>query len=188
MVLVYLWPAAEIPDEDGVLIPYVGHVAFKTDEYYVSFWPRQKKTLYSVNGVPAGVVIHYDLDYKQEGDRHATMYDISHYASNASVNQQLENFFRYNNIDPADLTIEKAEEIVEDCVDAALKSLSITKYSFKPDLISDSSNADWYNQPQSCISFCFNILQMASTTPIVIVDKDAPHKNSNLCEFLQRFD
>ena len=149
----------------------------------------RKRRYIQVNGVPADIVIHYDLDYKQEGDRHATIYDISHYASNASVNQQLENFFRYNNIDPADLTIEKAEEIVvEDCVDAALKSLSITKYSFKPDLISDSSNADWYNQPQSCISFCFNILQMASTTPIVIVDKDAPHKNSNLCEFLQRFD
>jgi len=177
MVLIFVWPPAELCSEQGVLINYNGHVAFQTDKYYVSFWPldNKSKNSSSLNGVLAELVINYKKDLALEGGLIPNKYDISHYASNTAVNRQIETFLRHNQIDPDTVAQATEDEAQETKLTEEFVYLPKTMYSFKTELILDHSERNkWFDKPQSCVSFCFNMIEMVSVKPMYHLDALSP--------------
>jgi hypothetical protein len=194
-----------------------GHVAIATNEYYVSFWPANclekdgkltSKTIF--DGIEFAIevhkgclVFHQDLDKEYEGDvdNKPRDPDCEHEidaakVSNEDLNAGIEEFLRYNEIDPEDVTLAKGEEkyreyrqlvalltpeeakLIKDD-QKPVKSLAETKYSIVPELVSsneDDDSAPFYNSQQSCVSFAFNLIQTAwlkhHPNPIPIVNYD----------------
>ncbi|XP_046454119.1 uncharacterized protein LOC124201910 [Daphnia pulex] len=176
-----------------------GHVGIATNEYYVSFWPANclekdgkltSKTIF--DGIEFAIevhkgclVFHQDLDKEYEGDvdNKPRDPDCEHEidaakVSNEDLNAEIEEFLRYNEIDPEDVTLAKGEEKyqkykqlsalltpeeAERIEDLPVKSLAKTKYSIVTELVSskDDDSASFYNSHQSCVSFAFNLIQMA---------------------------
>jgi hypothetical protein len=183
-----------------------GHVAIATNEYYVSFWPadclekdgKQTRTIY--DGVEFAIevhkgclVFHQDLDKEYEGDCDPDyVHEIdAAKVSNEDLNAVIEEFLRYNEINPEDVTLAKGEEKYEEykqlaaslsqeeaerMEDLPVKSLAKTKYSIVTELMSskDDNSASFYNSQQSCVSLAFNLIQMAwlkhHPNPIPIVN------------------
>lgn len=101
--------------------------------------------------------------------------------SNEDLNAEIEKFLRYNGIDPEDVTLARGEEKYREFKQLAaslpqeeakrieddrkpVKSLTKTKYSIVTELVSsskDNDSASFYNSQQSCVSFAFNLVQMA---------------------------
>jgi hypothetical protein len=125
-------PTLSIYPPHGEENPY-GHVALKTDKYYISFWTaqvlqsdeneenqakRSKRKLINaldalgvLKGHQGGLVIHQDLDQEYEGNCNPNEYEISAVVSNEDVNSVYEDFLRYNGIDPEEVTLSKSDEI-----------------------------------------------------------------------------
>jgi hypothetical protein len=99
--------------------------------------------------------------------------------SNEDLNAVIEEFLRYNEINPEDVTLAKGEEKyreysqlsalltpeeAERIEDLPVKSLAKTKYSIVTELVSSSKTDNlvpFYNSQQSCVSLAFNLVQMA---------------------------
>lgn len=203
--------------------PY-GHVALKTDKYYISFWTAQVlqsdesdeideneeskakrikrkliNALYALGvfkGHQGGLVIHQELDQEYEGNCNPIEYEINAVVSNEDVNSVYEEFLRYNEIDPEEVTLSKSDEIfkkrreyealsaeeakkVLEEPELPQKSLPKTQYSFSVELVrekEDESLLPFYHKQQSCVSFLFNLIQTAwlrhyPAQPIPIVFK-----------------
>ena len=81
----------------------VGHVALKTDKYYVSIWPARYlkvKRLFRwvdavtfMGGVKGSLVLNINVDREREGDRDSSVeYDISEAVTNEDLNPIIEEF------------------------------------------------------------------------------------------------
>ncbi len=178
-----------------------GHVAIATNEYYVSLWPARclekdgKKIRvisdaadFVLEGRKGCLVFNQDLDKENEGDDKNKYCDPDYEheideakVSNEDLNAVIEEFLRYNGIDPEDVTLAKGEEKYREYkqLEASLppeeaklikddqkpvKSLAETKYSIMAELVSrkrDDDSAPFYKSQQSCVSFAFNLVQMA---------------------------
>ncbi len=102
-----------------------GHVAIATNKYYVSFWPANclekdgKQTRTILNGFEFAIevhkgclVFHQDLDKEYEGDCDPDyVHEIdAAKVSNEDLNAVIEEFLRYNEINPEDVTLAKGDE------------------------------------------------------------------------------
>jgi hypothetical protein len=163
-VTVFIWP-----NEEGAY----GHVGLQTDKYYVSFWPNVNKheirDMASLqDGVLAALIFHKQLDDNAEKNPNPRSHHISsRYVSCSDVNHQIEKFLRFNDVCPENYTLEEIEKQVENTGDhqCAKAELSNTKYLFTPKLVDYKKwgSSDWYNEPQSCVSFCYNIVESANS-------------------------
>lgn len=170
MVFIYVWP----PNEN-----YIGHAALKTDKFYISFWPQDGKgipikgdglvpcdvveTVEAVKAVKAMLIIHDSFDFESEGRRSPNTHDISNYVSNEVVDNQIRGFLRHNGIlDPDNkATFENAKRFIEENESKNCKiSLSKTRYSLLA-VGSDGEIGCWYDKPQTCVSFCYNVVESA---------------------------
>lgn len=178
--LVHIWRAQE---------ENVGHVALETDKYYTSHWPEKFKTtsqisihrvlvalgIRSVDGgwlqvlqptVKANLVLNPRLDIEWEGEMPTNSYPLSHYVSNEDLNVQIESYLRANSINPELVTKARIEES-RIAVDYAKIGLLRTEYTFRSEVIKSKESYEWYDKPQSCLSYCFNIVEMARPGPSV---------------------
>jgi hypothetical protein len=154
-----------------------GHAALRTDKYHISFWPDGdvKEDLgvvkTAVVGVDASLNFHLELDRYYEGKRRPTgEYEIVNVTDEA-INGIHEEFLRYNKIDPADVTLEAAEEVIDNGGRPEM-SVSRTPYTFiaavEKTTMFDAvrpSNSPFYHLKQSCVSFCFNLINKADPNP-----------------------
>jgi hypothetical protein len=177
MPIVYIW-SPKIGTN-----PY-GHAALQTDKYHISFWPDGdvKEELGVVKtalvGVDASLVFHPELDRYYEGKRRPTgEYEIVN-VTNEAINGIHEEFLHYNGINPADVTLEAAEELVDAFelkVGEARPEMSVsrTPYSYIAiveektmfDTMRWPSSSPFYHSKQSCVSFCFNLIKKAARNP-----------------------
>ena len=194
MPTVLIWS----PDEENKY----GHAALQTSKYHMSFWPdgsigkifktrdRNYTALEALDGIPACIVFHQDYDYILEGRRPATnQYNIVN-ATDEDINSVYEEFLHYNGINPKTVTLERAEELIEQSQDPTNCEVSLakTKYSYVADLVRDKrkkksawqtflhgANYPFYHEKQSCVSFCFNIIEMADPNPAVCYTSPRHH-------------
>lgn len=176
MVVVLIW----LPTKDNKF----GHAALQTDKYHMSFWPdgdvKSDLGVFDAlgGGVNASLVFHQDLDYSLEGKRDPNQHRIANVTDN-EVNRVYERLLAYNDIDPASVTLNKAEEIIQQR-DRPEISLSKTQYTYLArfiksknehknflEALSQGYNGPFYHHPQSCVSFCFNLVEMADPHPEV---------------------
>ena len=158
MPTIFIW----YPDRDH---PY-GHAALQTAKYHISFWPDGdvKEELdairTAINGVPASLHFHHELDRHYEGNRLPTgSYEIDN-ATDNTINDIYEEFLEYNGIDPANVTMEAAKKLI-DKKKKPEATVSKTPYSFSPLL---KSERRFYHAKQNCVSLCFNLIQAANPT------------------------
>jgi hypothetical protein len=190
MPIVYIWS----PDEENKY----GHASLQTDKYHISFWPNGSvKRDFGVwetafDGVEAALFFHQELDRYYEGNRKATaMYQIVN-ATDEAINRVHEEFLHYNGIEPEEVTLEAAEKITEK-KEEPMKTVSKTKYSFVADLVRDKrktkskwetflhgENIPFYHEKQSCVSFCFNTIEMADPNPRVCFVDARPHNSAEM--------
>jgi len=114
--------------------------------------------------------------------------------TNESINRIHEEFLRYNGIDPEDVTMEVAEKLVNERKEPKM-SVSITRYTFLADIRGQVSVFDvlpvitqdagnplgaiapsflkppWYHCKQSCVSFCYHMIENADPDPQSIETK-----------------
>jgi hypothetical protein len=182
----------------------VGHVAISTNAYYVSFWPARclEKDGKHIGSIADAAVFVLDVhkgrlvfnqdfekideddpnkDYEEESDPKYEHEIDAAKVSNEDLNAVIEEFLRYNGIDPEDVTLAKGKEKYREFKQLAaslpqeeaklikddqkpVKSLSKTKYSIVTELVSCSKKDNlvpFYNSQQSCVSLAFNLVQMA---------------------------
>ena len=176
-VTALIWP----PDADHKY----GHASLNTSKYHMSFWPNGciKRDLSALDagigeGVEAALIFHQDLDYKYEGKREPRQYLLVNVTED-SVHSIYEEFLLYNNINPASVTMTEAEKLIRQRKYPEIV-LSKTKYAYIVELVVDKrrtksgwetfwhgSNRPFYHEAQSCVSFCFNIVEMADPNPQV---------------------
>ena len=118
-----------------------GHAALVTDNYYMSFWPNGdvKNELGVVStatvGVEASIHYHNSMDYVCEGKRKPATYDIKAVVSDAEVDRVYEEFLRFNNINPEEVTLEAGcQKIANKQNNTPEKTLPKTLYKFTPTL------------------------------------------------------
>ncbi|EFX66525.1 hypothetical protein DAPPUDRAFT_116317 [Daphnia pulex] len=147
------------------------------------------------------LVFHQDLDKENEGDDKNKYRDPNYEheidaakVSNEDLNAEIEEFLRYNEINPEDVTLARGKEKYREYMQLAaslpqeeaklikddqkpVKSLAKTKYSIMAELMSskkDDDSASFYKRQQSCVSFAFNLIQTAwlkhHPNPIPIVN------------------
>jgi hypothetical protein len=167
----------------------VGHVALKTDKYYVSIWParylndgkplsRWMDIVRFMNGVEGSLVLNINVDREREGDCDPVEYDIDVAVTNEDLNPIIEEFLLYNEINPEDVTLKRGEELflkrqeyenlspeeAENVIEPQQPETSLlkTQYSFSAELFSGKEVAEpFYHKQQSCVSLIFNLLQVA---------------------------
>ncbi|XP_046638234.1 uncharacterized protein LOC124316369 [Daphnia pulicaria] len=187
MPTVYIWRP------QGKTNPF-GHVALKTDKFYISFWTstgfsddkiEQLKEVFDfVDGVRGAIVFNQNVDRKNENDFDPIEYiDPIPFLRDEDINSIYEEFLRYNEINPEDVTLERGEQLFKKYQEyeelkkslpreeakkmkqpeVPEKSLPKTNYSFSVEFVSrkDESEVPFYHQKQSCVSFVFNLIQMA---------------------------
>jgi len=166
-----------------------GHVSLETSRYYLSVWPRGdikergESVQAATTGVDADVVYHRDLDYYLESKRTPEIIALDQ-IPDKDVNSLLEDFLRYNDINPADVTLEAAERKIEAFLrtenvdDWPVKKLSKTRYRYvgkglhqlgdfwHEDAVQRNAAIDawarlgkFYWNPQSCTSFVLNVIE-----------------------------
>lgn len=112
MPTIFIW----LPKADDE----VGHVALKTDRYYVSIWPETGLTdgkhiakylhlVEMITGVNACLVYHKNIDRECESDCDPVEYDISVAVTNEDLDPVIEEFLNYNEWKPEQMTIERSE-------------------------------------------------------------------------------
>lgn len=158
----------------------------KTDKFYVSFWSDGdvKKELGVVStallGVKGCLVFHHELDRSYEGDRSPTATHHIVNVTDEAINGIYEEFLRFNDIDPEDVTLEMAEVLLDEGLDAE-RAVPITRYTFLAATERESKTlfddmrqwndsgvcVPFYQRKQSCVSFCFNLINAASLNPRV---------------------
>ena len=168
----------------------VGHVALKTDKYYVSIWPARYlkvKRLFRwvdavtfMGGVKGSLVLNINVDREREGDRDSSVeYDISEAVTNEDLNPIIEEFLLYNEINLENVTLERGEELflkrqeyeklspkqAEKVKEPEQPETSLlkTKYSISAELLSGKKKEaePFYHKQQSCVSLIFNLIQLA---------------------------
>lgn len=186
MPTVYIWS----PDENS----RYGHAALQTDKYHISFWSEdtvadcgKRRTI--TEGIPGSLVFHQQLDMEYEEDRLPKTYQIDS-VTNEAINRIHEEFLLYNDIDPADVTMEAAEKLLEDKKTPEVP-VGKTPYTFVVDIRGQLSVCDvllavihwytstrtggsllpanlvitgkppWYHSKQSCLSLCYHMIQNA---------------------------
>ncbi|XP_046656890.1 uncharacterized protein LOC124349971 [Daphnia pulicaria] len=177
MPIVYIW-------SPKIGNPY-GHAALQTDKYHISFWPDGdvKKELGTLTtalvGVNASLVFHHELDlFYEDKCRPTGVYEIVNVTDEA-INGIHEKFLHYNGIKPADVTLKVAEEHID--IKKPEISVGKTPYTFVADIVGQTSvlnvisstsstsgslhSEPFYYRKQSCVSFCFNLIQMADPKP-----------------------
>jgi hypothetical protein len=148
-----------------------GHVALKTDKYYISFWPtkclkdgaivKYVDGMEFLLGVGGSVVLNQKIDRENEGDCDPDVeYNISEAVSNEDINSTFEEILQYNGINPKYFTIQHLEltGVSMQC------SLAKTQYSFSAQLVSGKEEPEslpFYHKQQSCVSLVFNLIQVA---------------------------
>ncbi len=171
----------------------------QTDKYHMSFWPAGdiKEELGAVNaalsGVPASLVFHQNLDFKLEGNRVPEQYEIK-VATNAQINEVYEQVLAYNRVDQDKVTLIRGQR---HCDRGDRPELDLPKdktlYTYIPQLVRDKESErkakedpsmmenlfsgvhkPWYCFSQSCVSFVFNLVEMAD------------HVNDGVCFRSQR--
>ena len=169
MPTVLIWP----PDEEN----QYGHAALQTKKYHISFWPdgdvkRDLGVLQTLTvGVKASLVLSQHRDFHLEGNRVPRQYNIV-IATDEAIDRVYEDFLRYNNIEPEEVTVAAAEKMIEQNVLPEV-TLPNTKYSFCAEIILNrrGKNVSWnlfletyvpfYHTQQSCVSFCYNVINVA---------------------------
>nr|CAH0113618.1 unnamed protein product [Daphnia galeata] len=211
MPTVYIW----YPDDKDH--PY-GHTALLTDKYYISFWPdgdisEMGKLQAAFHGVPGSLHFHCELDRYCEGNRLPTgSYEIDN-ATDEAINKIHEEFLEYNGINPADVTLEEGEKHIDDIKNKGWpqKSVAKTLYSYNAHFEGQSSALDlivpgnalnnqpknlllpkrstFYYHKQSCVSFCFNIIEDADPNPQEMHSKlfDLPTNSQTTGQQVERF-
>ena len=167
----------------------VGHVALKTDKYYISFWParylndgkplsRWMDIVRFMNGVEGSLVLNINVDREREGDCDPVEYDIDVAVTNEDLNPIIEEFLLHNEINPENVTLKRGEELflkrqeyenlspeeAENVIEPQQPETSLlkTQYSFSAELFSGKEVAEpFYHKQQSCVSLIFNLLQVA---------------------------
>ncbi|XP_046461447.1 uncharacterized protein LOC124207856 [Daphnia pulex] len=172
----------------------LGHVALKTDRYYVGFRPTkgnlpggsQIKKRIPVSQIMEGnmkgcLALHQSIDRNCERGCDPIEYEIviEEASNNEDVNSVVEEFLRYNGINPEDVTIERVEELckkrkeykllppeeaqnVEE-PEIPIKLLPKTEYSYNLIELMSGKTEDaesFYHRQQSCVSLVFNVIQM----------------------------
>ncbi|EFX79489.1 hypothetical protein DAPPUDRAFT_304419 [Daphnia pulex] len=182
MPTVYIW----YPDKNN---PY-GHASLQTDKYHISFWPdgdvKQDYDLAmaAILGIPGALVFDQELDRSLEENQLPTaMYELYN-STDGAINRIHEEFLRYNGIDPEDVTLEAAEELVNER-EKPKKSVRKTRYTFVADIRGQLTPFDymfpvsifthlimvgsplppWYHCKQSCVSFCYHMIENADPKP-----------------------
>ncbi len=154
------WPAGDIKEELGVIGAMFG-------------------------GVPASLNFHHNLDYVLEGNREPEQYQIR-IATDEDVNFVYERLLEHNGVRPQDVTLERGQEL---CARREKPEMDLpveagTRYCYMPELVTDKIvERSWYDAeakeklslgdklfgaarpffhfPQSCVSFCFNLIELA---------------------------
>jgi hypothetical protein len=181
MPTVYIW----YPDKNN---PY-GHASLQTDKYHISFWPDgdvkqdYNVAMAAIPGIPGALVFHHELDRSLEENQLPTaMYELYN-STDGAINRIHEEFLRYNGIDPEDVTLEAAEELVNER-EKPRKSVRKTRYTFVADIRGQLTPFDvlpvppvitgdalspfkppWYYCKQSCVSFCYHMIENADPKP-----------------------
>jgi hypothetical protein len=159
-----------------------GHAALQTNKYHISFWPDGdvKNELGVVStalvGVEGCLIFHPELDRFYEGNRLPTATHHIVNATDEAINGIHEEFLRFNRIVPEDVTLEAAEVLLDEYIQPE-RSVPITRYTFIAaverqtffDAIHRNGGArvPFYHRKQSCVSFCFNIINAADPNPQV---------------------
>ena len=188
-----------------------GHAALRTDKYHISFWPdRGKHFRFSETSITGRLHFHEHLDWVEEGSRENPRGPNSRHAivnvTNEAINGVYEEFLRYNQIDPEEVTLEAANRHKDKTM--CCRTLPLTRHSVVGDVIVDKKieksysdllfflkrcltpgwgnisicqkcigqvttsqstfvRCPFYHKPQSCVSICFNLIEMADTHPLV---------------------
>jgi hypothetical protein len=149
-----------------------GHVSIQTNKYYMSFWPKEHtrkessfKTEAALSGVDASIIFHPNYDCLLEGGRFPDKREWINGCTFRALDKLYEKFLDYNGIDPATVTLERAEEIRESNESVQegkeripVKDLGQTNYSFLPQL-SYKSERPFYYKAQSCVSFVYHMTE-----------------------------
>nr|CAH0113633.1 unnamed protein product [Daphnia galeata] len=167
-----------------------GHVALKTDKYYVSIWSarnlnngkffrRWMDGFEFMGGVEGSLVLNINVDRKNEDDCDPVEYEIDVSVTNKDLNPIIEEFLLYNKINAEDVTLERGEELFLERQEydklsteqqakkvkepqQPITSLLKTEYSISAELLSGKDVAEpFYHNQQSCVSLVFNLLQAA---------------------------
>jgi hypothetical protein len=201
MPTVLIW----LPEGDNTF----GHAALRTDKYHISLWPFKGKELrISEASITGRLHFHEHLDCISEGSRENPREPTSRHeivnVTNEAINRVYEDFLRYNEIKPEEVTVEAAERYIAKT--ECLKRLSRTHYSLFGDVIVDKrieksysdllffimhcSTRGWgnidicldcigkvtqsthvtcpfYHKAQSCVTICFNLIEMADRRRLV---------------------
>ena len=86
---VHIWR----PTSSGLPWGNYGHVSLETEDYYISFWPYEKKQVFG--SVTSAVVTSYDEDVKQEEKNQDNYFTLK---ANSQINKKFENFLDWNDI------------------------------------------------------------------------------------------
>jgi hypothetical protein len=147
-----------------------GHVALKTDKYYISFWPtkclkdgaivKYVDGIEFLLGVRGSVVLNQKIDRENEGDCDPNVeYNISESVSNEDINSTFEEFLHYNGMKPKYTTLDHVQRTgLLQC------SVGKTQYSFSAQLVTGKEEVEslpFYHKQQSCVSLVFNLIQVA---------------------------
>jgi hypothetical protein len=125
----------------------------------MSFWPdgdvKEDFGFFNTfkNGVKSSLVFHHDLDRHYESKREPIIFEID-YVSMKKVNELYEEILDYNDITHDNVTLERAEEIIESKRKPEI-SLSRSLYSFQG---TSFSSPDFYKYKQSCTTFSMGLL------------------------------
>jgi hypothetical protein len=173
----------------------LGHVALKTDRYYVSFRPTKGLPIGNQikNGIPVSqitegnmkgcLVLHQSIDRNCERGCDPIEYEIiiTEASNNEDVNSVVEEFLRYNGINPEDVTIERVEELCKKRREYKLlppeearnvkepekpvkllpktESNSYNSVELMSGNMTEDANEPFYHRQQSCVSLVFNVIQ-----------------------------
>jgi hypothetical protein len=187
-----------------------GHAALRTDKYHISLWPfRGKELRISEASITGRLHFHEKLDWISEGSREnpvkpTIQHEIVN-VTNLAINCVYEDFLRYNEIDPREVTLEAASRKP---FQLCHRQLPLTRYSLVGDVIVDKrigkvysdlfffikrcltpgwGNIDvcrqcigkattnqsthvtcpFYHKAQSCVTICFNLIEMADRRRLV---------------------
>lgn len=179
-----------------------GHATLHTDKYHISFWPNGSVSLKNKEDAsermpcPGSIVFAQELDKYLEGNRLPDREYKLENVTDSKINYWYEKFLIYNDINPGDVSLEKAGEIIDewknesvdengvkkhDLCDLLSKELPKTKYAYagvrvivKPlpngefpkDSGSPHFGSPFYRFPQSCTTFCLNLLECADDLPL----------------------
>nr|CAH0113619.1 unnamed protein product [Daphnia galeata] len=153
-----------------IWLPYgentFGHAALLTDEYYISFWPSKGKRIAEISKTSAVGRLHFHVkeDFEAEGNRVPTLHEIVN-VTNQQINDEYVQFLVYNGINPTEVSLAAAENLTGQW----RMDLARTSYSFVGNVIVEKVPVEclFYHKPQSCVSFCFNLIEMADPKPLV---------------------